>query len=485
MAQRQALRRRILTAAVAVAGFAGAGLVSVTSSDAATTTASLFADSEAPAVADSGDNSAVELGMRFTADRAGSVTGVRFYKSAANTGTHTGSLWNTAGTRLATVTFSGETASGWQTAQFAQPVTVQANQAYVVSYHTTTGHYAGDNGGFDQARDRSPLHAPASTAAAPNGVYAYGAGGFPTATYRATNYWVDVVFSPTVEPSGSPTVEPSGSPSATSCALPRYPTAACTGVPAGWTPTTTVNGNLVVTTPGAVIQDYLVTGAIDVRAANVTIRRTRVYGSIDNFLTNTVHGPLLIEDSEVVNPPGQQYSTSTEYSIGVANYTCRRCKIINKVEGWRMGATGHPGVGPVVIEDSYAVLAVTQQMCDTIDPHGDGIQGYGSPVATIRHNVIDQRADPCPTGPIFIPDQGNAGATVTDNVVAGGGWSIVLSGGTFPAVTGNKVVHNTWGYGPFDVDCSKIATWSGNASVTFDFATGQILSQVQALNNCP
>jgi parallel beta-helix repeat protein len=103
---------------------------------------------------------------------------------------------------------------------------------------------------------------------------------------------------------------------------------------------------------------------------------------------------------------------------------------------------------------------------------------------TINHNTIDQRDDPCPTAPIFIPDQGNAGATVTDNVVAGGGYSIRLTGGTVPTVTGNKVVNNTWGYGPLDVECSIIGTWSGNATITFDWSTGTILSQVQALNNC-
>lgn len=480
--------------ALAVVAFAAGGVaLMMPTATAAAGTYSLWADTDTPAVVDSGDTRAVELGTRFRADRAGTVTGVRFYKAAANTGTHTGSLWTAAGTRLATVTFGAETASGWQSAQFAQPVAIGADRDYVVSYHTTTGHYSGDNGGFDRPRDSGPLHAPANTEANPNGLYRYGSGGFPTSTYRATNYWVDVTFSPTVVATPSPSVPatstppsapPSTPPTGAACDLPRYPTAACTGVPAGWTPVTVHTGNLVVTTPGAVIQDHLVTGTIDVRAANVTIRRTRVYGRIDNFVTNTVYGRLLIEDSEVVNPPGQTYTSDTEYSIGVANYTCRRCKIVGKVEGWRMGAGSFPGAGPIVIEHSYALLRVSREMCDTIDPHGDGIQAYGSPVATIHHNTIDQRDDPCPTGPIFIPDDGNAGGTVTDNVVAGGGWSMRLAADSLTVVTGNKVVDRTWGYGPLDVDCSRIGTWGGNATVTFDWATGQILSQVRPLTDC-
>ena len=59
-------------------------------------------------------------GSRRSVD--GFVTGVRFYKGTGNTGTHVGSLWSSTGTRLATVTFTNETATGWQTASFGQPV---------------------------------------------------------------------------------------------------------------------------------------------------------------------------------------------------------------------------------------------------------------------------------------------------------------------------------------------------------------------------
>ena len=60
---------------------------------------------------------AVELGTAFTPSVDGTVTAIRFYKGAGNTGTHTGSIWDVDrdhGSR--TVTFTGETATGWQTA---------------------------------------------------------------------------------------------------------------------------------------------------------------------------------------------------------------------------------------------------------------------------------------------------------------------------------------------------------------------------------
>ena len=50
-----------------------------------------------PAPVDDGDPASVELGTKFRSDINGFITGVRFYKAAANTGTHTGTLWSSTG----------------------------------------------------------------------------------------------------------------------------------------------------------------------------------------------------------------------------------------------------------------------------------------------------------------------------------------------------------------------------------------------------
>ena len=44
--------------------------------------------------------------------------------------------------------------------------------------------------------DNAPLHALANGVDGANGVYVYGASAFPTQTFNAANYWVDVVFAP-------------------------------------------------------------------------------------------------------------------------------------------------------------------------------------------------------------------------------------------------------------------------------------------------
>ncbi|HEY2641256.1 MAG TPA: DUF4082 domain-containing protein [Streptosporangiaceae bacterium] len=146
-----------------------------------------------PAVTSANDPSSVNLGVQFTASQNGWITGIRFYKGAANTGTHVGSLWDTAGDLLGQVTFTGETASGWQQATFSTPIAVTAGTSYVASYLAPRGGYAVNSGGLSSAVTNGPL-----TALAGGGVYAYGSSStLPTGSYQASNYWVDVVFTTT------------------------------------------------------------------------------------------------------------------------------------------------------------------------------------------------------------------------------------------------------------------------------------------------
>ena len=154
---------------------------------------SIWQDGTPTGAADTTDTSAITLGVQFQAASSGYITGVRFYKESDNTGTQTGGLWTASGTLLASGTFSNETASGWQELDFSSPVAVTAGTTYVASYFTSAGHYAATQQGLASAVTNGPL-----TALAGGGVYAYGSSNtFPTSAYAASNYWVDVVYSPT------------------------------------------------------------------------------------------------------------------------------------------------------------------------------------------------------------------------------------------------------------------------------------------------
>jgi len=155
---------------------------------------SLFQASDGPSNAGFNDNTPVELGMKFTASTSGTLTGIRFYKAAGDTGAHTGSIWAANGTLIATVTFTSESASGWQTAKLSSPIQITAGTTYIASYHTT-GSYVATANYFSTAHTSGALTGLSSSASGGNGVYSYGTSTtFPTSSYQASNYWVDVVF---------------------------------------------------------------------------------------------------------------------------------------------------------------------------------------------------------------------------------------------------------------------------------------------------
>ena len=98
---------------------------------------------QTPAVTGTSDGAAAvhELGTTFTSDVAGQITAIRFWKSSSETGTHTGHIWSATGTQLASVTFTNETASGWQQMSLPTPLAIAGNTSYVVSVNTGNSFY--------------------------------------------------------------------------------------------------------------------------------------------------------------------------------------------------------------------------------------------------------------------------------------------------------------------------------------------------------
>jgi hypothetical protein len=154
---------------------------------------------DAPA-GDAVSDQPVEVGMKFRSDEDGYITALRFYKQPNNTGTHVGHLWSESGQLLASATYTGETASGWQQVELPNPVAIAKDTVYITSYYAAGGRYAFSPGFFHQGVDRAPMHGLSNGVAGGNGVYRYGASGFPDQTFNATNYWVDASFDRTVPP---------------------------------------------------------------------------------------------------------------------------------------------------------------------------------------------------------------------------------------------------------------------------------------------
>lgn len=231
-----------------------------------------------PETVDSEDTGAVELGLRFTAQTDGYVTGVRFYKARANTGTHTGSLWSMNGTKLAGVTFSNETAEGWQTARFANPVEARAGDEFVVSYFAPNGHYSMTSQDFAyRGIDSMALTAAGGFGTPAAGLYTYGSA-FPSNNWNRSNYFVDAIFE-----------------TGESIALVAY----------GHTPTNTAN---------SVPTDTPITATLSKKVASDSVKITLTDGANTSVAGSTAYDPAT---RKAVFTPQNPLSKGTEYTAKI------------------------------------------------------------------------------------------------------------------------------------------------------------------------
>jgi hypothetical protein len=142
-----------------------------------------------------------ELGMEFRSAKAGQIQAIRYYKAPSETGSHVGKIWSSTGTLLASVTFSNETASGWQQQALATPLTIQPNTTYIVSVNANS-YYAVTNNGLATTITNGDLSAVADGS---NGVYNPTPASFPTQSFQNSNYFRDIVFAPSVSnPNNNP-----------------------------------------------------------------------------------------------------------------------------------------------------------------------------------------------------------------------------------------------------------------------------------------
>jgi hypothetical protein len=192
-----------------------------------------------------------------------------------------------------------------------------------------------------------------------------------------------------------------------------FPDSTNTGVPTGVT--LRDSGPLVVTTDGAVIQNLLINGCIEVRARNVTIRNVEMVSAWrDGFCLHVAEGAsnTTVEDSVV---RGLDAATqSVEYAvrdngtgtrlIRVDIYWCTQC-----VQG-----------ASTTIIDSYI-----HDLATVPGAHYENVYDGGSAAGlTLEHNTLTNQHGQ--TAVIYLsPDAGPIrGVTIKRNLIAGGGYAI-------------------------------------------------------------
>jgi post-segregation antitoxin (ccd killing protein) len=270
-------------------------ILSLASSPISALLESIFASTTTPSQPNFTDGPGVdyELGMKFTSAKAGQIQAIRYYKSPSETGTHVGRIWSSTGTLLASVTFTNETASGWQQQALSTPVTIPANTTYVVSVNTN-GYYADTPNGFATAITNGDLTAPVRA-----GVYNETISAFPTQVYQNENYFRDVVFAPTVSnPNNKPgTVSIGGTATQNQTLTANVADAdGLTGVTINYQWQQSSNGTTWTNITGATSQTLTLAQAQVNQQVRVTATYTDALGSSENPLSTATSAVVNVND---------------------------------------------------------------------------------------------------------------------------------------------------------------------------------------------
>lgn len=446
----------------AVAAYDAAGNVSAQSSNPSITmaTTSVWIAGDTPqnfASAGSG----TELGVKFRPLVNGQVTGVRFYKGSANTGTHIGHLWSSSGTSLASATFSGESPTGWQDVTFASPVSVTAGTTYVASYWAPNDGYGYTSAYFATAGITSQyLTAMASGVDGNNGVFAV-TNSFPSSSFDNTNYWVDVDFAPNANAAG-----PSVKLADNSQVYSGYPGSNNSGLPAGKR-LPHRDREVDVYADNAIVENIEVREAIKLFGDNVTIRNSRV-------TTTGLSGGLSAGIQQTASATGTTVQNTDIYGDGgnQMQYGIKDDSLGMTITGVNIWAFSN---GIQANEDETITDSFVHDPVFFSGDHTDSFISTGGNNVTLNHNTfLNQLAQTSAIG-LFCDFSPITNFTVNNNLLGGGGYALYAggsgsgcSGSNHIVITNNRFTKKYYpNSGFFGTDTNYNAgqtgnTWTGN-----------------------
>ena len=248
---------------------------------------------------------------------------------------------------------------------------------------------------------------------------------------------------PAPAPPATPTPEPP---------LTAQPNAQNTGVPAG-TALIVHDGDLVISTPGAVVEGLDVHGFVQVVAPDVTIRNSIIRGrpttSAKGLLTVTSDAAgVTIEDSELVA------SNPSEWVDGVRgwNITARRLNVHGVIDGFHLYGS-NVSIESSWIHDNLHFEQYAQQ--NGSPSHDDSVQIQKGSNIRIVGNTISGAYN---TGIQFTQDQGTVSdVTISGNWLDGGGCTVNLAEKGRGPFQGIAITDNTFGRDTRVASCAIIS----------------------------
>ena len=176
------------------------------------------------------------------------------------------------------------------------------------------------------------------------------------------------------------------------------------------------SGALTITTANAVIDGLDISGSVEVRAANVVIRNSRIHGT-GPWGVYVRSGSLTITDSEIYG--------GFENALGYDNWTALRLNIHGVgSDGVKLGSNTR-------LEDSWL-----HDFTPTPDAHADGGQlQAGETNIVVRHNTIDLATSKNANAALFIaPDLGPSAPgplLIENNYLNGGNFTVQIVDGNW------------------------------------------------------
>ncbi|GCD20431.1 right-handed parallel beta-helix repeat-containing protein [Cellulomonas algicola] len=274
----------------------------------------------------------------------------------------------------------------------------------------------------------------------------------PTATPTATA---------TPKPTAAPTATPTPKPQTTAAPGSAKPGASNTGVPAG-TRLTVHEGDLTVTTPGAVVDSLDIRGFVKIAAPNVTIKNSIIRGyatTIQRALVtnNTSGASVLIQDSELY----AQAPSAHIDGVRGSNITVRRSNIHDVIDVFHL--TG----GNVTIESSWLhdnLHYEKDPLQNNTPSHDDTVQIQAGSNITIVGNTIEDATN---SGIQFTQDQGVvSNVTISKNWAGGGGCTVNFAEKGKGAFQGVVITDNVFTRDQRVANCAIIAPSSTTKVLT-------------------
>ena len=348
-------------------------------------------------------------------------------------------------------------------------VTVRATGSAVTARVEMRGYVApdsassGSSGGGATASGAAPsVTSPTPTATAPASADppAAAAGSDPT---------------PSTTTASTPASAGRGTPSAAASPGEVRPSGGSTGVPVG-TVLRAYHGDLVITTPGTVIDSLDIFGFVTIKAADVTIRNSRVRGSGPGS-TNT--GLINCTSAAVKNAVIEDVTLAPDYPSvwldGVLghDFTAVRVNAYDVVDGFGVFNTTGPAAN-VTIASSY----VHDLSYFSSDPnhsdnrtHNDAIQIQGGSNIQVVGNYLEAYLSTSVGTQDYLYPQAGFGVIVTPNVgpvtgaridknwITGSYIPIKLTTGTWGATTFGEVNDNRFAHDMRNVPMNGVNQW--------------------------